>query len=195
MLNPNFVYLGILISLSGSISYIIDTLKGKTKPNKVTWFMWALAPLIAFSAQVHQGVGKEALLSFIVGFNPLLVFIASFVNKNAYWKITRLDLFYGGLSILGLILWYITKIGNIAILFAILSDGLAAVPTVIKAYHFPETENYKIFLAGAIAALITLLTIKVWNFENYAFSLYIFFICAILFILIKFKPGKKVTRG
>ncbi len=121
MLNPDFVYPAVIISFIGALSYVIDTLKGKAKPNKVTWFLWALAPIIAFFAQIKQGVGKEALLTFIVGFNPFMVFCASFVNKKAYWKITKVDLIYGGLSLLGLFLWYITKIGNIAIIFAILS--------------------------------------------------------------------------
>lgn len=52
MLNENFVILGAVIFAIGSLSYLIDTLKGKVKPNRVTFFLWALAPLIAFAAEV-----------------------------------------------------------------------------------------------------------------------------------------------
>jgi hypothetical protein len=57
MLDEKFVILGIIVGFIGSLSYLIDTIKGKTKPNRVTWFLWALAPLIAFTAEIKQGVG------------------------------------------------------------------------------------------------------------------------------------------
>jgi len=46
--------------------------------------------LIAFKAQIKEGVGiHQALLTFMVGFIPLIIFIASFINKKAYWKIGK----------------------------------------------------------------------------------------------------------
>jgi hypothetical protein len=192
MINENFVILGVLISLSGSISYLIDTLRGIAKPNRVSFFFWGLAPLIAFFAEIQQGVGLASLMTFAVGFSPLLILSASFFNKNSYWKITRLDLICGTLSLLGLLLWQIIKVGNVAIFFSIMSDGLASVPTIIKSYRAPETENWKVYFGSAISAAITLMTIKVWNFQNYAFPAYIFIVCLFLFILIKFRIGKKI---
>src|SRR5690349_2047349 len=107
MIDQNFVLLGIFINFLGGLSYIIDTLKGKAKPNKVTWLLWAFASFVAFSAEVKQGVGVQSLMTFMVGFTPLLIFIAAFFNKKAYWKISKLDIICGALSILGLLLWYI----------------------------------------------------------------------------------------
>ncbi len=77
MLDPNFVILGAAIGFIGGISYLVDTLKGKTKPNKVTWFFWSLAPLIAFAGELDKGVGLQSLMTFMVGFSPLLIFLAS----------------------------------------------------------------------------------------------------------------------
>ena len=191
MINDNFVFLGAAIFFFGSIGYFVDTIKGKVKPNRVTWFIWSLAPLIAFIAQLKQGVGiHQALLTFMVGFIPLIIFIASFVNKKAYWKIGKLDIICGVLSLVGLFLWYITGTGIIAIFFAILADGLAAFPTVIKSFKFPETENWILYFANAISAGITLLTIKIWNPETFAFPLYILLLTLLLSVLIKFKIGK-----
>lgn len=190
MINQNFIYLGAIIFFIGSVEYIIRTLQGKIKPNKITWFLWALAPLIAFAAQIKQGVGLQSLLTFMVGFMPIIIFLASFVNKKSYWKIERLDLICGSLSIIGLILWQITRVGNIAIIFSLISDFLAGWPTIIKSYQHPETENYLIYLGNAVFALITLLTIKVWYFETYSFSLYLFVITLLIAIIIKFKVKK-----
>jgi hypothetical protein len=195
MLNPNFVILGVLFELIGGSSYLIDTAKGKIKPNKVTWFLWAFAPLIAFVAELKQGVGILSLMTFIVGFMPLLIFIASFFNKKSYWKIGSLDIICGVLSLLGVIIWSFTKVGNIAILFSILADLLAAVPTIVKSYTNPETENDLLYLFAMFNSGIAILTIHSWNFENYGFPIYIFLIDLLLFVLIRFKLGKALSSN
>jgi hypothetical protein len=195
MLDPKFVILGAGFNLIGSISYVIATLQGKTVPNRVTWLLWALAPLIAFSAELDKGVGLQALMTFMVGFGPAMVFIASFINSKSVWKLTTFDFMCGGLSLAGLVLWLVTQEGNIAIGLSILADLLAALPTVVKAYKAPETENWHIFLFGAISAGITLLTIDSWDFAHYGFPLYIFLICVGLFVLIKTKLGQKLLFG
>jgi len=148
MLNENFVIVGAIIGAIGSLSYLIDTIKGKVMPNKVSFLLWALAPLIAFTAEIQKGVGIQSLMTFSVGFLPLTIFIASFFNKKSKWKLSRFDLICGAFSIVGLILWLITKEGNVAITFSIMADGLAALPTVIKSYFFPETENGWVYLGG-----------------------------------------------
>lgn len=192
MINPNFVLLGVLFQFIGGLSYVIDTVKGKIKPNKVTWILWSLAPLIAFIAEIKQGVGIQSLTTFVVGFIPLLVFIASFLNKKAQWKISKLDIICGILSILGLILWLVTKVGNVAIFFSILADGIAAIPTIVKAYHQPESDNDFWFLCVVINASIALLSTTIWDFQHYAFPIYLIVSSFIIFLLIRFKLGNKI---
>ena len=195
MLNENFVILGVLINFFGTLNYLIATIKGKAQPNRVTWLLWAFAPLVAFSAELNKGVGIHSLFTFIVGFNPLLVFLASFVNKKAEWKLGTFDYLMGGLSLLGILLWYLTKDGNYAIFFAILGDIFAAVPTIVKSYHYPETENHWPYSTALIASIITLLTIDIWNFAHYGFPIYILIINIIFVSLIRFRLGKKLSKA
>ncbi len=194
MLNPNFVIFGAGLNFIGTLSYLTDTIKGKTKPNRISWFMWALAPLIAFGAELHEGVGIQALMTFMTGFGPLLIFTASFLNKKSIWQLTRFDYACGGLSLLGLALWLLTRHGDIAIAFSIAADALAAIPTIVKSYKAPESENWKAFGLAGVSAGITILTIKDWNFATYGFPIYIFLICALFFVLIKFKLGNRLSR-
>jgi hypothetical protein len=156
----------------------------------VTWLLWGIAPLVAFAAQLSQGVGIKALTTFIVGFMPATIFIGSFVNKDAEWRLSRFDLVCGTLSIMGLLLWAVTSDGNVAILFAILADALAAVPTLIKAYAHPETESDTLFWFGVVNAGIGLLIIDSWRFENYAFAAYLLGINFALAAIIRFRPAR-----
>ena len=82
MINQNFAIVAAVLSSIGGIGYLVYTLQGKVKPNKVTFFLWAFAALIAFFAEIKQGVGVESLLTFSVGFLPLLIFIASFLLSS-----------------------------------------------------------------------------------------------------------------
>lgn len=190
MINENFVIFGFVLQALGSLKYIIETLKGRVKPNRVTFFLWALAPLIAFAAEIKEGVGIQSLMTFGIGFFPLLILIASFVNKKAEWKLGTFDYICGFLSLIGLALWYVTKNGNTAIAFAIIADALAALPTIVKAYKYPETESMWAYLATFISAVITVSTIKVWNFAHYAFPIDTVLINLLMFSLIQFKIGK-----
>ena len=184
--------IGTLIGAAGSVAYLISTVRGKVKPNKVSFLLWSLAPMIAFFAQIKQGVGMAALMTLSTGFLPFTVFIASFVNKKAEWKITRFDILCGILSLIGLVLWLITKVGNVAIFFSIVADGLAAIPTIMKAYKYPDTEIAWPWIATVIGVILTLLTLPAFTFANSGFILYILVLNTIIYVLVQFRLGEKL---
>lgn len=183
--------LGLVIQALGTLKYFIETIQGKVKPNRITFLLWTLAPLIAFAAEIKQGVGIQSLITFSVGFSPLLILIASFLNKKSVWKLSYFDFICGFLSLMGLALWYITRVGNLAITFSILADGLAALPTIIKTYYYPETENGWLYFATTISVVLTLLTIKTWNFAHWGFPFYLLIANLIIFFLAQSKIGAK----
>jgi hypothetical protein len=186
VIDPHFAILAALVTVTGSAGYALDTLRGRTEPNRVSWSLWAIAPLIAFAAELSEGVGLKALMTFSVGLGPALVVIASFVDERAYAKVTRLDVTCAVLSVAALAMWAVTGKGDVAIAFAILSDLFAAIPTLEKARRAPRSESPKAFVGGVLGAAITLLTIPAsqWVFANFAFPLYILLIDATLLGLI-----------
>ena len=192
MLHSNFIIVGTLIGAAGSVVYLIKTVKGKVKPNRVSFLLWSVVPFIAFFAQINQGVGLEALMTFSSGFLPLTVFIASFVNKQAEWKLTRFDLICGILSLAGLVLWMITKVGNVAIFFSIVADGIAAIPTIVKAYKYPDSEIAWPWIATVFGVILTLLTLSKFTFANCGFILYILIVNLLIYTLVQFRLGEKL---
>lgn len=173
MIDPRFAILGALISVAGSAAYARGTLRGRTRPNRVTWILWTVAPLIAFAAEAVQGVGLESLLTLAVGVGPLLVVIASFLNPRAYYRLTRFDGGCAVLSVAALVAWGVTGTGNVAILFSILADLFGLIPTLRKAYRDPESESVSAFLGSGCGSIITLLTVSAWTFADVGFPLYI----------------------
>ena len=135
MIDQNWVFLAVAINLVGAIIYAYTVVKGKTRPNRVTWFILSFAPLLAFAAMIAQGVSfRESVFTLETGISPLIIFISTFFAKQPKWEITKFDLTCGALSIIGFLLWITLREGNVAIVFAILADGLAFLPTLVKAF-------------------------------------------------------------
>jgi hypothetical protein len=170
-----------LIGIGGAYAYIRDTLLGKSKPNRVSWAMWSIAPLIGTAAAIASGADWLATIRiFLAGFLPLLVFLASFLNPRSYWKLTRFDAICACLSLLALFVWGVVDSPRIAILLAAAGDGFAAIPTLIKTWRYPETETGLFYIAGFISVLLVIPSIPVWNIENSAFQVYLLIANALL---------------
>lgn len=193
MIDERFIILAVVIDAVGSIGYLIDTLSGKTKPNKVTWFLWTLLPAIALIGMIDENASKTSLiLTFMFAFMPFLIFLASFVNKESFWKLTRFDLTCGVLSSLGILAWLITSDGNITIIFSLFANFLALLPTLVKAFKLPDTESWLVYLNGGLASFITLLTLDAWDFASAVFPVYFVISCMVMFLLVRFKIGAKL---
>ena len=195
MLPGYFVIVAIVVNGVGSLGYLAGTLGGTTQPHRVTFFLWTLAGLIAFAAQLTEGVGAAAWFAFGGGAGAGAIFIASFFNPHGSWRISRFDVSCGALSLSGLGLWWATRDGELAILFSIAADLLAATPTIIKAYRRPDTENSFAYWACGAAGLITLLVLDQWRFADYAFAAYSFLACLGLAALITSRIGPRVAVG
>ncbi|MFA6274422.1 MAG: hypothetical protein WC662_04645 [Candidatus Paceibacterota bacterium] len=172
MLPEKIIYIGVAINLIFCIWYIRSIFYSGTRPNLVTWFVWMLAPFVGVFLQIKAGAGLSVWGPFMSGFGPLLVMIVFLFKRNFFWKITAFDLICGLFSILALVIYIFTHKLGISIFFAILSDGLAAIPTIVKSWKYPETESFSTYLGGIINNIFSLLIIKNWIFSIYSFSIY-----------------------
>jgi hypothetical protein len=195
MINVHFVYLGAALGVAGSLVYVWDTWRGTTQPNRVTWLLWAFAPLLAFAVEFHSGIGLRALTTFIIGFMPLLVFAASFRNSGAVWKIRRFDYVCGAMSLAGTAAWLVTQNGVVAIVAAIAADFLAGVPTMMKSWSNPESETVTSYVGAVLNSGILLLTVRYWTTDVVAFPLFILCIASVQTVLVGFKPGPRLRAA
>jgi hypothetical protein len=186
------VIFGSILNVAGSSLYVVKTIQGKTKPNKMTFLLWAVAPMIGTVASLSAGVTWAVLPVFVAGLMPFCIFVASFINRNAYWRLQKFDYACGTLSILSLILWAVTRNPDIAILFSILSDGLAAIPTLVKAWKYPETESATGFAASSFNGLMGVLVSNTWSFASVAFPAYLFVMMGAISLEVVWPRAKKV---
>lgn len=189
------VILSALISFSGAFAYIRDMIKGTSKPNLVTWGLWAFAPLIATGAALSADSDVWATVRiFMPGFGPLLVFVAALLISQSYWKLSKFDYLCGFMSLVALGAWVIADEPILAILFAATADLFATIPTVLKAWKHPETETLYTYFVGLFTATIVIPAIPIWNIENSAFQVYLLIAnVALFFVVVRGKLLKKGT--
>jgi hypothetical protein len=188
------VFVAAFATLLATFVYVRSMFKGGAKPNRVSWLMWSIAPFIGTAAAVSNGVGWAALPVFMSGFSPFLIFTASFITKKAHWTLTSFDYVCGALSGLALVLWYLTKDPNVAIVLAIASDGLASIPTLTKAWNHPETEVAWPFMVGAFNSSTSFFASAIWTFSAYAFPAYLIVINIMLFFSVYKKKLVSLLR-
>ena len=195
MISENWIYLGTAIGALGTAVYLRDTLRGTTKPNRVTWLLWAVAPLLAAAVEFDEGVGLRALPTFMIGFMPLLVFAASFANRSSVWAIRRFDYACGAVSVVGTVVWLVTRNGVLAISAAIVADFMAGIPTVRKSWTHPETETVHTYVGALISMAVVLFTIEDWTFDVAAFPIFIVCMASVMVVLVGLEPGPRLRRA
>jgi hypothetical protein len=180
VLDQQWVFVSAALGLLGSLRYAHATLRGHARPNRVSFFLWAAAPMIAFSAQLSSGVGAPAIPTLAAGVGPLIVLTASMVSRHGRVRVTRFDLACGAISVVALVVWLGLDDAPLAVVVAVIADGAAAVPTLLKSWRDPHSENALFYGLVGIGAAITLLTITSWEVQEWAFAAYILALAVLL---------------
>ena len=180
MIPEYFLYVSAALLFASGISYVVATLRGEAQPNRITWVFWTLAPFVAAAAAYTEGAGLAVIPVAMNGIITLMVLLASFVNKKAYWKSTMFDYVCGVAAFLALSLWYLTSNAMLAIIFSIVTDVCASTPTLFKAYNYPESEDGLAYILAAIAMLIAIFATQQFTFDAVAFSVSAFLINTII---------------
>lgn len=193
MYDQSLVILALLVQFIAGGIYIKGTISGKVKPNRVTYFLWFILPVIAFAGALDEGVGMIAFYTLLNGLVSLTVFLVSFLNKDGYWKLGRFDYFMGAMAIVGVVMWQVTGHGNLAIAFAIVADFFAGLPTLKKAYQAPHTESVTTYFLGIVGAAIIMAAIGTWDFAHYAFPVYLVALNAMVVFVMCVEPSKRLV--
>jgi hypothetical protein len=146
-----------VLALLAAIPYIRDTIKGETRPNRVTWLIWVILQTIALFAQISGG-GRDSLLLTIGDLiASATILLLAFVKGESKWHwIDRMALIGAGI---GLILWYALNQPIVALAVTIFIDLCGAVPTLRKSFVDPDSETRSTWWIVGIGAIFGVLAV------------------------------------
>lgn len=159
--------LAVLATLMQYGTYIIDILKGKTRPHAFTWFVWGFPCAVIFAAQYFAGGGAGTWITAMTGVVCTVIFVLSlfYGEKN----ITKLD--WAGLfiAIFSILLWIIVKDPLASVLLITFIDLVGFVPTMRKSISKPHEETLNTYVTGGFKWILAILAMS-----NYSFIVWVY---------------------
>ena len=141
-----------IVGIIGYIPYILDILKGQTKPDRVAWFIWALEYAALFYAQAYEGAVGSLWLIGLQLIGVIIVFSLSLrYGIGAFNRQAKLLLVCVAISLL---LWLLTKSASLAILILLAVEASGVILTIRKLYKHPGSETLTMWYLIGIAGIL-----------------------------------------
>lgn len=171
-----------LVGLIGFLPYIISTLQRKTRPNRASWWIWGILGVITGISYYYAGAENTIWVPACYAICQLITAVLSLRYGEGGWN--RLDKFCLAGAGFSLLLWWFFNSPLVALLFTLIIDGLAAIPTVVKSYTEPEQESCFSWTIFLIANTLNLIALEEWSISLAAYPFYLFYLSSTLSILL-----------
>jgi hypothetical protein len=160
-----------ILQVIAIVPYIKDTLKGTTRPNVVSQSLWTVLQIITVAAQFAAGASWSVIFLIAMTLNTCAVVFLCF-RGYGYKKYGWFDYFCLVAAIASIVVWQVTQNPIWALIIAVTANLFATLPTVVKAYKEPKTENAKAWTIMLIASALGLASSTIWNVQNILFPIY-----------------------
>lgn len=163
------------IAILSIIPYLWSIFFGTTRPSIISQSLWFLFVVIALAGQYAAEGFSWSMATGIATATNNLVLVVICLFGYGYAGHSRIDWISAGLALVGLVLWQITQIPEIAIGFAIVATAAAGLPTYRKTFYFPETENTLTWFLIFVSAAISLVIAPAFTFASIALLVFFCF--------------------
>lgn len=151
-----------ILAFGSYLFYIASILRGQTKPNRASWWVWAGMGIVVWLSYYYSGA-RESLwvpLSEVIG--PIIAAILSIKYGEGGWTPFDRKCLFG--IVIVLLLWWIFNSPVIALAAGLSIDLFAALPTIKKSYLKPFEENLTAWILVVVANFLNLFAISTWTF-------------------------------
>jgi hypothetical protein len=191
------VALGIIagiVAFLAYIFYIIAILKGQTKPERASWWIWSLMGIVLGTSYYFSGAKNTIWVPVAEVIGPLTIAILSLRYGEGGLK-NKTDLVCLIGASFSIILWIIFKNPVIALTANVIVDIFAAVPTIKKSYLRPEGEDLFAWLLTGSANTMNLFAVEKFTFAVWLYPVYVFIIdLAVIILLILGRKNGRLNK-
>lgn len=160
-----------LLQLTALPIYVRDIFRGGTKPSRVTW--WILGFLNAMIAASYFASGARATIWIPIAYAIGFFIIAVLSIRYGEGKWTSFDrICVAGALTAGLI-WWLADVPQLTLFLLVAIDFFGLLPTIIKAYKKPGTENRVSWTIATIASVLNVAAIETWVLAVAVYPLYV----------------------
>lgn len=136
----------------GFLPYAIAIVRGKTKPAKASWIIWASMDSVLLAGMFAKGAMNGQILGAVLGAWIIVALALKFGTPG--W--TKLDKFCLVGTVLGVTLWWIFNNPLLGIVINLSVGFIGSMPTIVSAWQDPNREDklaWTIFWASCVIAV------------------------------------------
>lgn len=169
----------LVLSVGAGIPYIIEIVKGKAKPERVSWLIWTMLGLTYFVSSVISDGAVIFTSGELVG--PVIILALSM--KYGVGGRSRFDKYSLATAIVAFALLFMVDSVLISLLLALFIDGIAAVLTIRKLIIDPASESRLAWAITAVAGTLAVISLETYSLENVLFPAYVAAVSLVIAIL------------
>lgn len=190
-----FAILGILsavLSTFAYLPYMRDTLRGRTYPQRASWFIWSVLSSIGFFSQAFEGATHSLWFAGAQISGTITVFLMS-IRFGVGGFVNRRDCLVLLLAAGGLVAWNMTDSAVYALAMTIGIGTIGGLVTVTKAYWYPNSETLSTWFLSFIASILAILAVGRLDWVILAFPLYLLILNGAIVSAIILGKNRQVT--
>jgi len=154
-----------LLSITAFTPYVINTVKGKTKPHPITWLVSTIVGLITTLVMFYSGGGAMSLFWLTVFIpKPIIVFFA--FKNGGKSDIHKKDIYRFIIAMLALVAWVFVKNINLSATLLMFTSLFGVSATIDKAKNKPFEEGLSMWTIQVFSALFSILAIENFNYAT-----------------------------
>ena len=160
------------LSILAFLPYIIDTVTGRSQPQRASWFVWSFLGSMSLATQIADGATTSLWFVAVQVGGTLLIFVLSlWRGTGGLMRPTDCKVMLAACAGIGL--WYMTDNPAWALAIAIGVSMLGGLVTIAKAYRAPSSETMAFWVFSGISAIFAILAIGAWDPMKLAYPVYI----------------------
>jgi hypothetical protein len=153
------------------VPYLIDVIRGRTKPRIVSWFIWSLITGIAGLASVVDRQYAAAILLMLGSLIWSMVVIFGWKHGDRRFETIDILCLIGAL--IGLVFLLVLRSPSWAVITTIAVDAVGSIPTVIHAWKEPHEETLITYTLIGLACICTLFAASEVSITAVAYPAYL----------------------
>jgi hypothetical protein len=174
-----------LLTAACVVPYLRDIARGTTRPQRVSWFIYAVLSIVAAVSQFVAGEHAGAYLASGSAIGFTAVFIASI--RRGEGGASRLDQFSLALASIGVVLSIVVEQPMIAVIAVVVAEQSATFLTAAKASRDPSSETAITWVMDGLAGTTAIAAVASFSPSELLYPIH--HTCVNLFVL------GAITRG
>ena len=149
-----------MVAVAG-IYYIVDVLRGRSRPHTGSWLVWSVIGILGFGASSEAGAGPGSYAAGVYVAAYTVTFLVSLNPRFGKPDIDWYDWPLCGVAVVGVVLWHLGPLsGAAAASLAVLCDTIGLWPTLREAWRRPLLESPGAWSADAVGNTMCLFAIS-----------------------------------